>query len=201
VLWDTPSSNLARPQSFAQAAVRDINGTSVGNSMVNMGYNLQQQQQVNSLDPSEFPALGAAVGSHFLQQPSQLQQQQQQQSQQQPQPTQQQQQNFSQVAQGSLFSRMDNSSPAPAEATSISNNTSSSSRTASGPPGLAPSKASSQAVGGSRSSEAKKDDFPTLSDASVKVSIQLTFFFLIVLANNLDRATPNSTKLTWISLV
>jgi hypothetical protein len=179
VLWDTPSSNLARPQSFAQAAVRDVNGTGVGNSVVNMGYNLQQQQQVNSLDPSEFPALGAAVGSHFLQQPSLLQQQQQQQQQphpaQQQQPTQQ--QNFSQVAQGSLFTRMDNSSPAPAEATNISNNTNSSSRTAGGPPGLAPSKVSSQAVGGNRSTEAKKDGFSALPDSSVKVSVRLKSFF------------------------
>lgn len=168
VLWDSPSSNLARPQSFAQAAVRDINGTGVGNSVVNMGYNLQQQQQVNSLDPSEFPALGAAVGSHFLQQPSQLPQQQQQP---------QQQQNFSQAAQASLFSRMDNSSPAPAEVASINNNissSSSSSRTTSGPPGLAASKASSQAVGGHRNNESKKDDFPALPDPSVQVSVDIT---------------------------
>lgn len=124
----------------------------------------QRQQQVTSLDPSDFPALGAAVGSHIHQPPPQSMASQQQHAP----------QNFSQVAQASLFSRMDNSSPAPDSSSRMGNS--------GGPPGLQSSRtgmtSSSQAVGGPRPSSSgsnnngedkQTDDFPALPDPTSKV--------------------------------
>lgn len=142
-------------QSFAQVAsvnAAHINGTSsqqygaptgpgVSIPMMGQPQQLQQQQPpVTALDMSDFPALGAAVGSQISQpQPvtapvaSSANQPVKQQS------------NLSQVNQASLFSRMDNSSPAPESDAALRSNGSQRSN-------LTPA---SQAVGGPRASDDK----------------------------------------------